>query len=172
MCGIWGFSGKPDPGILRQIIERAGERGGDSCGFHGYTKMEELTYRAIGNQADHLWTIAKDCIVGIGHARLATHGSITIRNAQPIVNEEIALVHNGVIEKHESVMEDLGYVPKTDLDSEAAIPLLLNRMPIPGATAWIGSEADKPTLHWLSNGLPIVVKKIRGTTYICSKEWE
>lgn len=82
-------------------------------------KVAELA-KALEEQSVHGGT-------GIAHTRWATHGEPSERNAHPHVSEHIVVVHNGIIENHEELREELkalGYVFSSDTDTEVIAHLV------------------------------------------------
>ncbi len=66
--------------------------------------------------------------LGISHTRWATHGAPVTSNAHPhFSRDEVAVVHNGIIENYESIRADLknaGYEFVTETDTEVIAHLI------------------------------------------------
>lgn len=132
MCGIIGYTGTEDsvPFLLEGL--RALEyRGYDSAGVavqcnggiktvktKGRIDILEEKISSLGNTEGHC---------GIGHTRWATHGAPSDVNSHPHRAENLALVHNGIIENYAEIEEMLageGYTFVSETDTEAAAKLI------------------------------------------------
>lgn len=174
MCGIWGFEGKPDEYQLKGIITRADERGGHGYGFFGITANDQHIYHVSHGRVDVdlLVNLASRCIVGIGHSRLVTSGDMQIMNSQPVLGDGVAVVHNGNIKEYKMIMYSLGYQPRTNLDSEALIPMIKkNVAKIKGTYLAIEYTKYSYKFTGYQKQLPLIHHKFISTDYYCSKEW-
>lgn len=133
MCGIVGAtSERRVSGILLEGLKRLEYRGYDSAGVAVIDNEQQLhsTRRTGKVQAltDAMQQQPMDGTIGIAHTRWATHGGVTEANAHPHLSEgEIAVVHNGIIENHESLREQLqslGYVFNSQTDTEVIAHLI------------------------------------------------
>ncbi|MBN6772248.1 glutamine--fructose-6-phosphate transaminase (isomerizing) [Pseudomonas granadensis] len=136
MCGIVGAVAERNiTAILLEGLKRLEYRGYDSAGVAVYTNDANLErMRRPGKVSELETALAEQPLVGrlgIAHTRWATHGAPCERNAHPHFSGDIAVVHNGIIENHEVLREQLkalGYVFSSDTDTEVIAHLLTEKL--------------------------------------------
>ncbi|MGE7990326.1 glutamine--fructose-6-phosphate transaminase (isomerizing) [Pseudomonas sp. NPDC089554] len=135
MCGIVGAVAERNiTSILIEGLKRLEYRGYDSAGLAVYTQQGQLERRRrIGKVSELEAAVAAEPLLGqlgIAHTRWATHGAPTEHNAHPhFSGNEVAVVHNGIIENHEELREELkglGYVFTSQTDTEVIVHLIHN----------------------------------------------
>lgn len=134
MCGIVGYIGKRDAyPVLVKGLKRLEYRGYDSAGIALINENGDLNvYKTKGRVSDLEAFVEKKDIsgtIGIAHTRWATHGEPCQVNAHPICSssENLALIHNGIIENYAVLKERLqrkGYIFKTSTDTEVLVQLI------------------------------------------------
>ncbi|MBC2777329.1 glutamine--fructose-6-phosphate transaminase (isomerizing) [Parasphingopyxis marina] len=131
MCGIIGILGKGS--VADRLIDglrRLEYRGYDSAGIAVLTDRGIERRRAEGkldNLVKVLATDPVDGVAGIAHTRWATHGAPTTDNAHPHATEEVALVHNGIIENFKELRDELlarGRTFESETDTEVVAHLI------------------------------------------------
>ena len=114
MCGIIGIISKKE--VVNRLVsglKRLEYRGYDSAGIAVKSKCDEkkiIRVRAkgkISNLEEATKSENPSGNIGIGHTRWATHGVPTIINAHPHISENIAVVHNGIIENFLEIRKEL-----------------------------------------------------------------
>ena len=133
MCGITGYIGDKDSvPILLKGLKRLEYRGYDSSGIALFDNKELVCVKKAGKVSD-LEILIEDTpykgTSGIAHTRWATHGEPNDINAHPHLDStgKIALVHNGIIENHETIKEVLnskGVLMTSDTDTEVLVNLI------------------------------------------------
>ena len=136
MCGIIGVTGSPDAQpVLLEALTRMEYRGYDSAGIALLTEGSLFHSKSAGKITQLKDKLKDDpaansviSATGIGHTRWATHGAPTLENAHPHLTERVAVVHNGIIENHQTLRQELqqqGIKFNSETDTEV-IPLLLD----------------------------------------------
>lgn len=182
MCGIVGYVGNRDAlNFLLEGLRRLEYRGYDSAGVATLTAEGALgVTKSVGRITalnDQLATWPLSGTLGIGHTRWATHGPPSQVNSHPHLggDQEIAIVHNGVIENYQALKGELeaeGYRFRSETDSEVIAHLIarsLNRLTArddngrigPGALA---AEAVRVALASLRGtfGLAVLFRRFPG----------
>jgi glutamine---fructose-6-phosphate transaminase (isomerizing) len=166
MCGIVGYAGRERcVQVLMEGLRNLEYRGYDSAGLalalpeagieiaREVGTLDNLAV-AVGQRNGH-FSKARS---GVGHTRWATHGRPSEANAHPHIGgtdggaeHEVAVVHNGIIENHAQLREELeerGFVFRSETDTEVMAHLLAERV-----------AAGEP----LEEALAGTIKRLRGS---------
>jgi len=113
MCGIVGYIGtKAAAPVLLDTLSKLEYRGYDSAGIATVYRGQIHAGKDAGSLLEVVAKQHLDMLpgnIGIGHTRWATHGGISAAHAHPHLDcdNEIAVVHNGIIENHETLRRRL-----------------------------------------------------------------
>jgi len=131
MCGIIGILGRAEASpLLLEGLQRLAYRGYDSAGVATLVNGHIDRRRAEGKLTNLAALLQRQPLsgqVGIGHTRWATHGRPSEANAHPHANGRVALVHNGIIENHAALRQELeaaGVAFESETDTETVLHLV------------------------------------------------
>jgi glucosamine--fructose-6-phosphate aminotransferase (isomerizing) len=133
MCGIVGYIGYREAyPILIKGLQRLEYRGYDSAGIALLNDNKLIVYKTRGKVSDLIHSVEDKDIsgtIGIAHTRWATHGEPNNVNAHPHCSqsEELAIVHNGIIENYAVLKQGLiehGYTFSSETDTEVLVQLI------------------------------------------------
>lgn len=138
MCGIVGAIAERNvTAILIEGLKRLEYRGYDSAGLAIIDRQNKLQrIRRAGKVSQLAEAVQQDTDfvgnLGIAHTRWATHGAPNEQNAHPHTSHnQVAVVHNGIIENHEPLKEQLmslGYEFTSQTDTEVIAHLLHHKL--------------------------------------------
>ncbi len=131
MCGIVGYVGsKSAAPIIVDGLRKLEYRGYDSAGIAIHDGKSIEIVRTLGKLAKLSEALEKRTLLGstgIGHTRWATHGRPSEVNAHPHSAGPVAVVHNGIIENHVAIRQELegqGVKFLSDTDTEIVAHLI------------------------------------------------
>jgi len=153
MCGIIGIVGKDQ--VADRLVDglrRMEYRGYDSAGICLVADGQLVRRRAEGKLNNLVLELVRhpaEGLIGIAHTRWATHGAPTTSNAHPHATEEVALVHNGIIENFKPLRDALmarGRTFESETDTEVVAHLVSEQVEA-GLSPQDAVKAVLPTLR-------------------------
>jgi glucosamine--fructose-6-phosphate aminotransferase (isomerizing) len=196
MCGIIGVVGSSDTlATLLEGLTRLEYRGYDSAGIALVRPGQTWRARTAAG-TESVAALRVECeqapdgfSSGIGHTRWATHGAPEAVNAHPHLDcsGNIAIIHNGIIENHTELQEQLearGHLFTSVTDSEVLAHLIeesrasglelmeamrQSLLMVRGAFALAVMDASEPDVIVAARRIsPLVVGTAPGVTYLAS----
>lgn len=126
MCGIIGYIGNQvTKDVVFDSLSKLEYRGYDSAGISYQDKNSIKTIKKVGSILDlrnSIDNIPSTC--AIAHTRWATHGRVKEENAHPHTSQNLALVHNGIIDNYKQLKSKFSLTTISQTDSEVLVRLI------------------------------------------------
>ena len=192
MCGIVGAVAERNVvPILMEGLRRLEYRGYDSAGIAILNGDSITRVRRVGKVQELQNALDENPLrgnSGISHTRWATHGAPNEANAHPHMSEDdIAIVHNGIIENYEELRDDLqkhGFEFESQTDTEVVAHRIKHHLKktgdlaaavratvveLEGAYALVVMSASDPNKLVLARaGCPVVIGLGIGENFVAS----
>ena len=195
MCGIVAAAARREVSeILMEGLRRLEYRGYDSAGMALIDGEKNLLLHKRKGKVVELELAQRQEAyfgsTGIAHTRWATHGEPSSINAHPHTSgQRVALVHNGIIENHAELRDELiaaGYAMASATDTEVVVHLLHRSLEtgaslmqamqqtiarLEGAYALAAIDTESPTeVVGARKGSPLVVGVGIGENFLASDQ--
>jgi glucosamine--fructose-6-phosphate aminotransferase (isomerizing) len=186
MCGIFGIisTEKIVRKELEVLVHQAEQRGKDSSGLI-FIRKDQFHIRRADYNIEKLLDKVKpyDSVVVLGHSRLITNG---LSDNQPVVRENIAVLHNGIIVNEDEIWNSISPERKLEIDSEAIVGIALDHLHNGGQVDTLAEAVlskckgivscalilkDQGKLVLLSNNGSLYVGTREGSTYFASEKY-
>ncbi|MDG2130791.1 MAG: glutamine--fructose-6-phosphate transaminase (isomerizing) [Fuerstiella sp.] len=171
MCGIVGYVGfRSVSELLLEGLHRLEYRGYDSAGIAVMSDEDIVVRKRAGRVSELSALLSEQPVpgsIGIGHTRWATHGGTTDENSHPHIggNGEVAIVHNGVIENHTALrnqLQEMGYVFQSQTDTEVVAHLLAHHL-----SEQRKLDSDEPCIKTCLKAINLTLDRLKGTFGLC-----
>ena len=148
--------------LWRKLADRGGQAAGFAYEAGDGVKYVKAPHSSVALSHNMNRYIGKQTQWGMCHTRFATHGVNNDTNAHPHFDKDrqITMVHNGVVNNHDTVWTELGIKPTGDVDSMAVAQCLATGIETvvkhcKGSMSLIWSDSREPagTLKCWTNGL-------------------
>jgi len=148
--------------LWRKLADRGGQAAGFAYEAGTGVKYVKAPHSSVALSHNMNRYIGKQTKWGMCHTRFATHGINNDTNAHPHFDKDrqITMVHNGVVNNHDTVWTELGMKPTGDVDSMAVAQCLATGIETvvkhcKGSMSLIWSDNREPagTLKCWTNGL-------------------
>ena len=186
MCGIFAYTGKENCAkVILNGLKSLEYRGYDSWGIALKTRDTITLEKKVGKISEVTKLESVDAFMGIGHTRWATHGEVNIENSHPHYDSDkrVYVVHNGIIENVENLMQYVeGDVFYSKTDTEIIPKLIAHFLKdssfaeavqkvagmLQGNFAFVAIEKESDTIVAARNGSPLVAALQDGNFFVSS----
>ena len=128
MCGIFGVVSNSPVNLtdLGALVHHSEQRGRDSSGLILHGGDHYVVHRAdypITRMMRQVSTAKSDVV--LGHSRLITNG---LADNQPVVREDVLVLHNGIVVNHELVWKSLKLQRQLEIDTEVIAAIAIEHL--------------------------------------------